>query len=94
VTPDEVLGVLLERFADAYADFVAADGRPSLAGWLARAAFLGELITVQDAGRPLTGKFVGIDDDGSLLIEAPGHPIGKVVAGDLVRGPRAASQPG
>ena len=84
---------MLERFADAYAAFVAADGRPSLDGWLARAALLGEVVTVEDAGRSRTGTFVGIDDDGGLLIEEPGHPIRKIVAGDLVRGPRSSSPP-
>jgi BirA family biotin operon repressor/biotin-[acetyl-CoA-carboxylase] ligase len=93
VTPDEVLGALLQRFGEAYAAFVAADGRPSLAGWLARAALLGEMVTVEEAGRSLTGRFVGIDEDGGLLIGEPGYPIRRVVAGDLVRGPRAASQP-
>jgi BirA family biotin operon repressor/biotin-[acetyl-CoA-carboxylase] ligase len=91
VTPDGVFHALLERFADVYGTFVDADGRPSLDGWLARAAFLGEMVTVEDAGRPLTGRFIGIDADGGLLIEEPGHSIRRVVAGDLVRGPRAAS---
>jgi BirA family biotin operon repressor/biotin-[acetyl-CoA-carboxylase] ligase len=94
VTSDEVLQCLLERFTDAYVDFVAADGRPSLAGWLARAAFLGEVVTVEDAGRSLTGTFLGVDEDGSLLLDVPGGPVRKVVAGDLVRGPRAADQSG
>ena len=93
VTPDEVLVALLRRLADAYSAFIAADGRPSLAGWLARAALLGEIVTVEDAGRSVTGRFVGVDEDGGLLIEEPGHPIRRIVAGDLVRGPRAASQP-
>jgi BirA family biotin operon repressor/biotin-[acetyl-CoA-carboxylase] ligase len=90
VTPDEVLGVLLERIADAYAAFVAADGQPSLAGWLARAALLGEMVTVEEAGRSVTGRFAGVDEAGGLLIDEPGHPVRRVVAGDLVRGPRAA----
>ena len=33
-TPDEVLHSVLERFGEAYVAFVAADGRPSLDGWL------------------------------------------------------------
>ena len=77
---------------EAYAAFVAADGRPSLDGWLARAALLGEVVTIDDAGRSRTGTFVGIADDGALLLEEPGHPIRKIVAGDLVRGPRASSR--
>jgi BirA family biotin operon repressor/biotin-[acetyl-CoA-carboxylase] ligase len=90
-TPDEVLQCLLECFAGAYAAYVAADGRPALSGWLVRAALLGEIVTVEDAGRSVTGTFLGVDDDGGLLIEETAHKIRKVVAGDLVRGPRAAS---
>jgi BirA family transcriptional regulator, biotin operon repressor / biotin---[acetyl-CoA-carboxylase] ligase len=89
VTPDEVFPCLLECFSDAYAAYVAADGRPSLSGWLARAALLGEIVTVEDAGRLRTGTFIGVDEDGGLLIEESAHQIRKVVAGDLVRGPRA-----
>jgi BirA family transcriptional regulator, biotin operon repressor / biotin---[acetyl-CoA-carboxylase] ligase len=94
VTPDEVFQTLLEKFDDAYAAFVAAAGRPSLDGWLARAAFLGEMVTIEDAGHSVTGRFIGVDEDGGLLVDEPGRPIRKLVAGDLVRGPRAASQPG
>jgi BirA family transcriptional regulator, biotin operon repressor / biotin---[acetyl-CoA-carboxylase] ligase len=93
VTPNDVLGVLLERFADAYAAYVAAKGRPSLAGWLARAALLGEMVTVEEAGGSITGTFVGVDESGALLIDELGHQVRRVVAGDLVRGPRAAVQP-
>ena len=92
-TPDQVFQSLLERFSDAYATFVAEDGRPSLSGWLARAALLGEVVTLEDAGRSRTGKFVGVDEDGGLLIEERPHQIHKIVAGDLVRGPRVAGQP-
>ncbi len=93
VTPDRVLHGMLDRFAEAYAAFVAADGRPSLDGWLARAALLGEVVTVEDAGRSRTGTYAGIAEDGGLLIQESGHLIHKVVAGDLARGPRASSQP-
>ena len=92
-TPNEVLHGVLERFAEAYVEFVAADGRPSLDPWLARAALLGQVVTLEEAGRSRTGTFVGIAEDGGLLIEEPGHPIDKVVAGDLVRGPRPSSEP-
>jgi BirA family biotin operon repressor/biotin-[acetyl-CoA-carboxylase] ligase len=91
VTPEAMLQCMLERFADVYANYVAADGRPSLAGWLARAALLGQVVTVEEAGRSLTGTFVGVDEDGGLLIEEPEHKIRRVVAGDLVRGPRRQS---
>ena len=87
-TPDEVFNAVLERFDRVYADFVTTHGWPSLAGWRARAALVGEVVTVEDGSRCLTGTFTGIDVDGGLLIEVPGQRIQKVVAGDLVRGPR------
>jgi BirA family transcriptional regulator, biotin operon repressor / biotin---[acetyl-CoA-carboxylase] ligase len=93
VTPDEVFQCLLECFDRAYAAYVAANGRPSLSGWLARAALLGEVVSLEDAGRSLTGTFVGIDEDGGLLIEESAHKIRKVVAGNLARGPRATGHP-
>jgi BirA family biotin operon repressor/biotin-[acetyl-CoA-carboxylase] ligase len=87
-TPIEVFNALLARFDGAYADFVATNGRPALIGWRNRAALLGETVTVEDNNRSLTGVFTDIDEDGGLLIEVPGHGPRKVVAGDLVRGPR------
>ena len=96
-TPDAVFNALLDRFDDAYADFVTTGGRPSLARWRARAALLGELVTVEDGDRSLTGIFTGIDEEGGLLIDEPGHPTRRIVAGDLIRGPRPVrdhGQPG
>ena len=93
MTPDEVSQCLLECFGRAYAAYVAADGRPSLSGWLARAALLGEVVTLVDAGRSLTGTFVGIDEDGGLLLEETADKFRKLVAGNLVRGPRATDHP-
>jgi BirA family biotin operon repressor/biotin-[acetyl-CoA-carboxylase] ligase len=92
--PDKVLQGVLERFPAAYAAFVAANGRPSLDGWLARAALLGEAVTLEDAGRSRTGTFVGVAADGGLLIQEPGQAIRKIIAGELVRGPRTPDQPG
>jgi BirA family biotin operon repressor/biotin-[acetyl-CoA-carboxylase] ligase len=91
-TVNEVFDALLDRFDGIYADFIATEGRPSLAGWRARAALLGEMVTVEGASCCLTGVFTGIDEDGGLLIEEPGQSMRKIVAGDLVRGPRPVDQ--
>jgi BirA family biotin operon repressor/biotin-[acetyl-CoA-carboxylase] ligase len=88
VTSDEVLAALLDRFDHAYDGYVAADGRPSLDAWRDRAALIGEPVIVADAGQHLSGIALGIDDDGALLLEQPGGHVRRVVAGDLVRGPR------
>ena len=94
VSRDALLETLLERIDVAYAAFLGAGGRPSLAGWLARAAHLGETVTVEEGGEPVSGVFTGIDDDGALLLVREDGTFRRVVAGDLVRGPRPVSGDG
>ena len=87
-TPAVVLAALLERFDRAYDDYLATNGRPSLRAWRKRAALVGEPVIVAEAGRRLAGMFLGIDDDGALLLEEVGGDTRRIVAGDVVRGPR------
>lgn len=86
----DMLDALLMAFADHYRAYLEAGGHPALDAWRARAAMLGEFVTVQDAGQARTGRFAGIDTDGALLLERDGA-LHRVVAGDLTRGPRVAS---
>jgi BirA family biotin operon repressor/biotin-[acetyl-CoA-carboxylase] ligase len=90
--PEDVFNALLQQFDVIYEGFVATGGRPSLDHWHSRAALLGEMVTIEDASRSLTGVFTGIDEDGALLLETPGLASRKVVAGELVRGPRPVRQ--
>ena len=85
----EMLDACLPVLADRYGEFPHGTGRPWLDAWRARAAMLGEVVTVQDAGQIRTGRFAGIDADGALLLEQDGG-VQRVVAGDLTRGPRSA----
>ena len=39
------------------------------AAWLARAGTLGEALTVNAAGGPVSGTFAGLDDTGALLLD-------------------------
>jgi len=89
VTPDAILDAFLARFDRAYADFQDLGGRPSLVAWRARAALLGERVTVVDGGRERGGRFVGIDEDGALLLEDSTSVVRRVIAGELARGPRS-----
>ena len=58
-TPDDLFETILARFDLAYEAFGAAEGRPSLDGWRARAALLGEPVTIEDAGRVHAGIYAG-----------------------------------
>ena len=87
----EVLTALLERLARRYADWIQCDGLADLSSWRARAALLGEVVTVVEAGTVHTGRYLDVADDGALLLECAGTAPRRMVAGDLIRGPRTVS---
>lgn len=87
VAPEAVLAALLPRLDAGYRAFLAAEGRPSLDDWRARAALLGEAVAVEDGGRRRVGVLRGVDDDGALLLAGADGSVARVVAGELVRGP-------
>lgn len=56
--------------------------------WLARASGVGENIVVRLSNEELHGKFVGLDEDGRLLLSRPGHGTSVISAGDVFMLPR------
>jgi biotin-(acetyl-CoA carboxylase) ligase len=70
--------------------FLETAGRPDLSGWSDRAWLLDELVSINDNQRTVTGRMLGIDEQGALQIEHDGL-VERIVAGDLTRGPRPAS---
>ncbi len=51
---------------------------------------MGELVTVEDAGTPITGRLHGIAEDGALLLDIGGS-LRRIVAGDRVAVPSPLS---
>lgn len=70
-----------------YGEFLEANGRPSLDSWLKRAVFLNEQVVIQQENGAITGRFIGIELDGSLRLDTETREIG-VAIGELTRGPR------
>jgi BirA family biotin operon repressor/biotin-[acetyl-CoA-carboxylase] ligase len=66
--------VLLEGFARHFEDWVRRWGEegfaPVRAAWLARASGLGERVRVRLERSTLTGRFLDLDDDGALVLDA------------------------
>ena len=89
-----LLALLLEHFDNHYANYLASDGNPSLDPWRARAALLGQPVTVVENECAHTGIFIDIDSDGALLLAEPDRAVRRIVAGDLVRGPRVPPSSG
>lgn len=84
---ETLLRQTLHRLDAAYQIWRGDGGTAALAAWRSRAALRGEAVVVEVAGRRRRGVMLGIDDDGSLLLDGEGG-IERIVSGDLVRGPR------
>jgi BirA family biotin operon repressor/biotin-[acetyl-CoA-carboxylase] ligase len=85
---DAVLMALIERLDVAHSSYVESEGRPSLDGWTRRAAMLGEQIAVRLEGGELSGRLIGVDEVGRLLLETTSGDVVALTQGDVVRGPR------
>ncbi|MGI8477839.1 MAG: biotin--[acetyl-CoA-carboxylase] ligase [Thermomicrobiales bacterium] len=88
VSSDEALPLLLARVAIRYAGFLRDGGRPSLDEWVGRAAWIGDVVEIDDGAERRRGTYRGVDADGALLLETADGTTSRVVAGDLTRGPR------
>jgi BirA family biotin operon repressor/biotin-[acetyl-CoA-carboxylase] ligase len=55
------------------------------ADWLARAAWLGESVTVSQGDERIEGRFAGLDADGALLLEGEGGRTRRIVSGEVFR---------
>ncbi|MGH2559100.1 MAG: biotin--[acetyl-CoA-carboxylase] ligase [Thermomicrobiales bacterium] len=91
VARDRLLTSLLTRLDAHYACLLTNGPHSGLSAWRGRAALIGEHVVVKAEDREETGRFVGIDDDGALLLAQDGGTK-RIVAGDLTRGPRALEQ--
>jgi BirA family transcriptional regulator, biotin operon repressor / biotin---[acetyl-CoA-carboxylase] ligase len=85
---DELLTVLLTNLDRQYRALINAHGRFDSQEWTKRAAFLGGEVFVRDNDVFVSGRFVGVDDTGALILELGDGTTKTFVAGDLVRGPR------
>jgi BirA family biotin operon repressor/biotin-[acetyl-CoA-carboxylase] ligase len=84
--PATVLDAFLDRFRRWYAHWEAEGFAPVRDEWLARAARLGETVTVRLADRRIEGRFAGLDEDGALLLDVAGEGEMRITAGDVFFG--------
>lgn len=85
-----LISCLIERLDCVYAHFLSTAGHPNLGAWRRRAALIGQVVSILDGNQCHTGRFTGVDDDGRLLLQTGDGEPRRIVAGDLVRGPRSA----
>ena len=83
VVPDALLQELAEAMGIRLAQWKGGLGFSAIrAGWLKRAAGLGETLRVRLAERELSGRFQGLDETGRLLLEQSGD-VTVVAAGEV-----------
>lgn len=91
IGPGDLLPLVLDELGAVYDRFRRGDWDGDLDEWRSRASFLNERVQIADAGRTLTGTFVGVDWGGALLLRLADGSIQRIVAGDLTRGPRVGA---
>jgi BirA family biotin operon repressor/biotin-[acetyl-CoA-carboxylase] ligase len=82
IAPELMLEALAERFLHWYERWRVAGFAPLRQAWLARVHGLGTPIRVRLQREEMDGRFVGLDEDGVLLLETPAG-CRRVAAGDV-----------
>lgn len=83
---EQALSALAEAFAARYEEWHTAGFAPVRTAWLARAAGLGETVTVRLGAETFAGRFDDLDEDGALLVTVPGRGQRRVHAGEVFAG--------
>lgn len=83
----DLMGELQRHFAFAWARFLTDGFAPIRAAWLDLAAGRGEMIRAVGERRVDIGTFVGLGEDGSLLLRGVDGRIDAVAAADIFLGP-------
>ena len=76
-------GALVNELALLFADYPQHGFAAYRNEWRAGDYLRGRAVRVDDAAGPISGKAVGIDADGALLVETAGGERRRVVAGDV-----------
>ena len=86
VTPARLVDALLHDLGPRLGRWRRDGFEAVRAEWVARAARIGETLTVAGAAGTMRGCFIGLDTDGAMLLEGPGggRPY-RVLAGDVLR---------
>ncbi len=76
---------LLETLDHGYEDLLQGRGAEIMEAWTDRCAHPGVWLTVETAAGIREGRFLGLDEDGAMLLEVSRGRSEKVRAGDVVR---------
>ncbi len=90
MVPGDVFTHLSKAFVQWFAVWDMGEGFTSIRReWLERAAGIGEDVRVKLPGEELTGTFIGLDDDGAMILRDAAGGEHRILAGDLFLGATA-----
>lgn len=76
-------GAVLGQFAELFAGFASAGFEPYREEWLAAHALNGRQVELQSHGQTDSGRVVGIEADGALILETAAGSQRRVVSGEV-----------
>jgi BirA family biotin operon repressor/biotin-[acetyl-CoA-carboxylase] ligase len=79
----QFVAYLLSAFEKEYYRIDAGDWNSTKSDWLSRCMMLGKQISLGAHNGEITGKFIGIDDSGALLLESFYGEVKSYTAGDV-----------
>jgi BirA family transcriptional regulator, biotin operon repressor / biotin---[acetyl-CoA-carboxylase] ligase len=84
ITPQQLFARLSAAMCRRIAQWDRGRGFPTILGdWLSAACGVGDTISVRNGSSEKTGRFVGLDQSGRLVLELPGGRLEKISAGDV-----------
>jgi len=94
VTPQMLFGALSRTMVRRLAEWARGDGfAATRSAWLARAAGLGDIVSIRFPDRTLEGRFETLDASGRLVLRRPDGSLEHVTAGDMFPFVPRASDP-
>jgi len=84
ISQDEFTCRLLNEFEDAYNSFKAEAYEEIMSEWRNRCSTIGKLVRIRTIGNTFEGEAVGVDREGSLILELPNGSLVKVISGECV----------
>ncbi|MFQ3622339.1 MAG: biotin--[acetyl-CoA-carboxylase] ligase [Acetobacteraceae bacterium] len=82
--PEPLARVLVERLAH-WGEAAAREGYGRIvSAWQSRAAAAGSTVTVRLPDGPVHGRYLGLDEDGALLVRLDGGLTRRIVTGEIV----------
>ena len=85
ISREDILAEFLRKFTYVYQEIIEGKASQVLKSWLNRALYIGKEVTVVKEKTSITGKVVGLNDAGAMLLRDHSNKIHEIWVADVVR---------